>query len=546
MKYLSLFPHAFAVGLLTSLALSPAHASPSPSRTRSTGAITFSILRIEKNTVAEQLAEGGTYLLPSQSQRLNIRAETQAAGIKQVRFVLRSERGVLRRIERHRPYELFGDSDSRAYPLLPTSYTVSAVALDKTGKVISRGKRSFSMRKAGSPPPTISPTRTPIRTAPPTIAPTRTPVRTPLPTRTATVAATQTATRSPTRTPIRTVAPTRTATPTPMALPTRTPPPERACSIPGLTLPRPADTTRPSSVVGNGTAGSCTEGALASAIDKGGVVTFDCGPDPVTITLSSEKTVTKNTTIDGGGKVTLSGGQRTRILSIKHFYDRSEPVLTVQNLTFKDGRTTDVPNTHSTETGGAAIYRLGGTLNVFNSHFINNKGPVTGQDVAGGAIYSIGGGITTIIGSTFEGNECSNGGALGNLGNSLNVVNSSIRNNRATGTGGNPGNGGNGAGICIDGAGTTVNICNTEVLDNSGNAYGGGIFRVSYSGEPTNIDNSIFQGNELSVGLGGGVYLQGTRITMNDSAITGNKAPIFPNLFQGPGATLTGSNNTIE
>jgi len=61
------------------------------------------------------------------------------------------------------------------------------------------------------------------------------------------------------------------------------------------------------------------------------------------------------------------------------------------------------------------------------------------------------------INSIFQGNQASNGGAIGNLGNSLTIVNSGVR-HKATGNGGNPGNGGNGGGIYIDGANNTVNL----------------------------------------------------------------------------------------
>ena len=43
-------------------------------------------------------------------------------------------------------------------------------------------------------------------------------------------------------------------------------------------------------VVGTGTPGSCTEAALDSALAGGGAVTFNCGPNPATITLSAQKT----------------------------------------------------------------------------------------------------------------------------------------------------------------------------------------------------------------------------------------------------------------
>ena len=68
----------------------------------------------------------------------------------------------------------------------------------------------------------------------------------------------------------------------------------------------------PDRVIGNGTPQSCTSEAVVAAVAQGGVITFDCGPDPVTIVLKQTAKVFNNTgpkiVIDGGGRVTLSGG----------------------------------------------------------------------------------------------------------------------------------------------------------------------------------------------------------------------------------------------
>src|SRR5881392_2615346 len=48
----------------------------------------------------------------------------------------------------------------------------------------------------------------------------------------------------------------------------------------------PVDVSHPTTVVGTGTAASCTFAALDAAITAGGVITFDCGPDPVTIAVT--------------------------------------------------------------------------------------------------------------------------------------------------------------------------------------------------------------------------------------------------------------------
>ena len=54
-------------------------------------------------------------------------------------------------------------------------------------------------------------------------------------------------------------------------------------------------------VVGSGTSESCTEAALDVALAGGGTVTFNCGAESVTITVTSEKTITSDTTVDGAG-----------------------------------------------------------------------------------------------------------------------------------------------------------------------------------------------------------------------------------------------------
>src|SRR3954454_10071972 len=74
---------------------------------------------------------------------------------------------------------------------------------------------------------------------------------------------------------------------------------------------RAADTSHPTRVIGNGTAASCTSAAVVSAVAKGGIITFACGPAPVTITMAATAKIRNNTgakiVLDGGGLVTLSG-----------------------------------------------------------------------------------------------------------------------------------------------------------------------------------------------------------------------------------------------
>ncbi len=126
--------------------------------------------------------------------------------------------------------------------------------------------------------------------------------------------------------------------------------PDGGCQVPAEAWPE--DVTSPDHVVGTGTPGSCTPEAFIDAVGQGGTIVFDCGSDPVTITLSEPARVFNDqdpdVVIDGGGLVTLSGGGSTRILymntcdpdqvwTTSHCQNQDHPRLTVQNLTFADG-----------------------------------------------------------------------------------------------------------------------------------------------------------------------------------------------------------------
>ncbi len=78
-----------------------------------------------------------------------------------------------------------------------------------------------------------------------------------------------------------------------------------------------ANTSDPNHVIGTGTPASCTSAAVVSAVAEGGIITFNCGPNPVTITMTGTAKVVNTShkvVLDGGSKVTLSGGGKIRIL----------------------------------------------------------------------------------------------------------------------------------------------------------------------------------------------------------------------------------------
>ncbi|HEY6459872.1 MAG TPA: hypothetical protein VIY73_06960, partial [Polyangiaceae bacterium] len=120
------------------------------------------------------------------------------------------------------------------------------------------------------------------------------------------------------------------------------------------TLPLPsqmtlADTSSPTTVVGTGTAASCTFGALDAAVTKGGIITFDCGSGLVTIPITStlQPPVSKGSAapihivVDGGGKVTLDGQGSVRLFSWVHDTWRTNlDTLTLQRLHIVNGKAT--------------------------------------------------------------------------------------------------------------------------------------------------------------------------------------------------------------
>jgi predicted outer membrane repeat protein len=214
-------------------------------------------------------------------------------------------------------------------------------------------------------------------------------------------------------------------------------------------------------VVGTGTPDSCTEAALNAALGcgappvsncaGGGTVTFNCG-GAATITVTSTKTISADTTIDGGGVITISGGNSVGVFSVN-----TGVKFTVQNLT--------IANSKSASLAGGAIYN-GGTLTVTNSTFSGNSA------IVGGGIYN-GGGTLTVTNSTFSGNSADNGGGINNN------------------------------------SGGTLTVTNSTFSGNS-SPFGGGIYT---GGGKLTVTNSTFSGN--SSPFGGGIYNNGTVTVTN-------------------------------
>jgi hypothetical protein len=317
-------------------------------------------------------------------------------------------------------------------------------------------------------------------------------------------------------------------------------------SCTSMTLPNEiklVDTSSPTTVVGSGTAASCTFDALNAAVSKGGIVTFNCGPSPVTIAVTATLTpptsnayanqASLDVVIDGGNEVTLDGGGAVRILSWNHqgSWRKNNDTLTLQRLRLINGKATptekipacppsgNIPNT-ACSTGyddgqGGALYMVDGNLRVIDCIFETNQAALLGPDTGGGAIYlSATGSPSYIMQSTFLNNTASNAGAVGMLWAGAFIINSLFEGNTAVGTGANnvdatmctcsnmqnanqTGSGGNGGAIYKDGGdGVNLTICGTEIKGNSSNEFGSAVFLTADgSGAQLVISDSMMSAN---------------------------------------------------
>jgi hypothetical protein len=308
------------------------------------------------------------------------------------------------------------------------------------------------------------------------------------------------------------------------------------------------DTSHPNRIIGNGTPASCTSEELVSAIGVGGIITFNCGPAPLTITLKQTAKVrnaSARVVLDGGGKITLSGGGQRRILyqntcdaaqgwATSHCQDQETPQLTVQNITFADGNSTG----EKTEGGGGgAIFDRGGRLKVVNARFVRNRCDQTGPDLGGAAVRALSQSHNLpvyIVNSTFggasgQGGVCSNGGALSSIGVSWAVYNSVMSYNSAVGRGANPAKGGtpgggSGGAIYLDGDLFTVKLVSTVIENNHANEGGGAVFFVSNDRTGTmSIEGSTLRHNKSdgfeTDGLPGIFFLGARKPTVTGSTL---------------------------
>jgi len=352
------------------------------------------------------------------------------------------------------------------------------------------------------------------------------------------------------------------------------PPTPAATCTPPIT---PPDTSKPTTVIGTGS-GTCTETALDAAVASGGIITFDCGDSPTTITITKTLNLRTDvdTTIDGGGKITLDGGGQTQIMNFNHDnYRTNTTLLTLMNLTLAHGKisgtTPYAPAPAPCSQGyydgyGGALFVRDGEVAIFNTVFDGNRAEELGPDVGGGAISIQGVLKATIVGSTFVNGAASNGGGIESLNSDFDVYNSTFDSNVATGNGANSddstkcsvvatngqhqvGSGGNAGAIAIDGGSDgTHTFCGVVFTNNTAgaNALGGALGRTPDDAKQTTVfDRCLFDGNQAPQGGGGALYLHNSTLQITGTTFHANVAQGCGGI-QADGTTLQFTNDTFE
>jgi len=252
--------------------------------------------------------------------------------------------------------------------------------------------------------------------------------------------------------------------------------------------------------VGDGTSGSCTEGALDAKLAGGGALTFACG-GPLSIFLTSAKTITTTTSLDGAGGITLDGSGLYSIFSVNPGVS-----LTLRNITLN--------NANGGASDGGAI-KNHGTLLLDHATIQGSK---TDNAHSGGAIFSDG--PVTIHDSLFQGNQAGSAGALfANFALAhIVITDTTFTHNHAYNSGL-----GYGGAIWI-GQQAQVAISGGTLFSNSAN-YGGGLY-LSAQGVLTFTASdapAILSSNVVTTS-GGGLFNSGGQATLANAAVSGNTA----------------------
>lgn len=263
----------------------------------------------------------------------------------------------------------------------------------------------------------------------------------------------------------------------------------------------------------------CTEESLRAAVKLGGLITFECPTNLVTLT--EPLVIERDTTLQSTGRVSLTGANATRLLVVNPGIR-----LTLSNIGIFSGRqtATNLKTGGIADTAGAGLYNNRGIVTIlggqFEAHTVvglrgadgaTSHAPSDGEhggDAAGAAIFNNLGELI-ISNAVFSGNSATGGigGAGGNSSGGLG------------GVAGDGGDGGAAGGAAIYSHGGNVTILNTLFTNNVVTGASAGV-----GGTATGWLGFNGQAGHPGDGLGGAVAGRGAQFLISGSTFVSNHA----------------------
>jgi len=298
--------------------------------------------------------------------------------------------------------------------------------------------------------------------------------------------------------------------------------------VAALSLPAGFSTTPPllaaDATVGTGSAASCTEAALDAALATvnagGGTLDFACGPAPHTIVVASAKAITADVIVEGGGRITLSGGLGSRILTTA-----SATMVTLQGLVLTHGFASGAP-------GGAIYVQGAATVGETRLTLLETTVRDSVAGTWGGGIAASHATLTLLRSALLDNTAGGGGGGLNLNQGSLAIESTRISGNLAAGDGGGiemwtgelfmlnsvvDGNETQAAGDVGRGGALALrdislgSIDASRIAGNRAEAGGGGLF--AWGDSTLYIVGSEIRDNSVPTGVGGGLLLEsGTEV----------------------------------
>jgi predicted outer membrane repeat protein len=271
----------------------------------------------------------------------------------------------------------------------------------------------------------------------------------------------------------------------------------------GLATLAPAPAGPASGVVGTGSAASCTQAALNTALAGGGTITFDCG-GPTSIIVADSQVISQPTTLFGGDVITLTGGGTNRLFEVQ-----LGASLTLQHIVLNHGR--------ANGGNGGSIYSQG-SLYLDHTRIQDSQGHFNDF---GGAIAAFG--PLHITDSTLANNEAGAGGAIyaNNFYNTARVfiTRTTFSSNHAVNTSFGQG------GAILLGAGAQLQYQDGALFGNSAQS-GGAIYLLAGSVVTlTGQAGLVFSGNS-ALWDGGAIYNNNGRLWLSHVELNANTTPM--------------------